>query len=269
MFLNVLDLFSGIGGFSLGLERTNGFKTVAFCENDVDCQKVLQKHWQDIRIFNDINNLTYEKIKQERIKKPDVIVGGFPCQDISDANIDRDKTGGITGKRSGLWKEFSRLIEEIQPSWAIIENVASLRNKGLALVLQDLWKIGYDAEWHIISACSVGAIHRRERVFIVAYPNIERLQRYGKRLEESSQVCSQIQISAMRSEKRKKEWLPISQPSGMDDGIPRRAYRLRQLGNAVVPPVVEYIGRCILDTEETQYLNERAFYIKQNYPDQI
>ena len=255
MFLNVLDLFSGIGGFSLGLERTNGFKTVAFCENDVDCQKVLQKHWKDIRIFNDINNLTYEKIKQERIKKPDVIVGGFPCQDISDANIDRDKTGGITGKRSGLWKEFSRLIEEIQPSWAIIENVASLRNKGLALVLQDLWKIRYDAEWHIVSACSVGAIHRRERVFIVAYPNSKRLQRHSEGLEEFGQVCSQIQISTMRSRTRKKEWLPVSQPSGMDDGVSRRAYRLRQLGNAVVPPVVEAIGNCILDTYENERNN--------------
>ena len=192
MSLKVLDLFSGIGGFSLGLENTNKFKTVAFCENDVDCHKVLQKHWPSVPIFNDITELTYEKIKERKIEKPNVIVGGFPCQDISDANIDREKTGGIKGKRSGLWSEFSRLIEEIQPSWTIIENVASLRNKGLALVLQDLWKIGYNAEWHVISACSVGAIHRRERVFIVAYPHIERLQRYSEGLEEFGQVCSPV-----------------------------------------------------------------------------
>tara|TARA_Y100000592_G_C5472685_1_gene320438 strand:- start:2026 stop:2793 length:768 start_codon:yes stop_codon:yes gene_type:complete len=252
MSLKVLDLFAGIGGFSLGLENTNKFKTVAFCENDVDCQKVLQKHWPSVPIFNDITELTYEKIKERKIEKPDVIVGGFPCQDISDANIDREKTGGIKGKRSGLWSEFARLIEEIQPSWTIIENVASLRNKGLALVLQDLWKIGYDAEWHVISACSVGAIHRRERVFIVAYPNSKRLQRHSEGLEEFGQVCSQIQISSMRSRTREKEWLSVSQPSGMDDGVSRRAYRLRQLGNAVVPPVVEAIGNCILDTYENE-----------------
>jgi len=255
MSLKVLDLFSGIGGFSLGLENTNKFKTVAFCENDVDCHKVLQKHWPSVPIFNDITELTYEKIKERKIEKPNVIVGGFPCQDISDANIDREKTGGIKGKRSGLWSEFSRLIEEIQPSWTIIENVASLRNKGLALVLQDLWKIGYNAEWHVISACSVGAIHRRERVFIVAYPHIERLQGHSERLEEFGQVCSQIQISTMRSRTREKEWLPVSQPSGMDDGVSRRAYRLRQLGNAVVPPVVEAIGNCILDTYENKRNN--------------
>ena len=255
MSLKVLDLFSGIGGFSLGLENTNKFKTVAFCENDVDCQKVLQKHWPDVPIFNDITELTYEKIKERKIEKPNVIVGGFPCQDISDANPDREKTGGIKGKRSGLWSEFARLIEEIQPSWTIIENVASLRNKGLALVLQDLWKIRYDAEWHIVSACSVGAIHRRERVFIVAYPNSKRLQRHSEGLEEFGQVCSQIQISTMRSRTRKKEWLPVSQPSGMDDGVSRRAYRLRQLGNAVVPPVVEAIGNCILDTYENERNN--------------
>ena len=250
MSLKVLDLFSGIGGFSLGLERTNGFKTVAFCENDVDCQKVLQKHWPDTRIFNDVNTLTYEKIKKEGIEKPDVIVGGFPCQDISDANPYRDKTGGIKGKRSGLWSEFARLIEEVRPSWTIIENVASLRNKGLTMVLQDLWKIGYNAEWHIISACSVGAIHRRERVFVVAYSDIKGLQRHSKRLEKFSKVCTQIQISSMRSAKRKEEWLPINQPSGMDDGVPRRAYRLRQLGNAVVPAIPEMLGQCILDIKK-------------------
>ncbi len=245
----VLDLFSGIGGFSLGLERTGGFKTVAFCENDVDCQKVLQKHWKDVPIFTDIKDLTYEKLKRKTIE-PDVITGGFPCQDISDANIDRNKTGGIKGKRSGLWNEFARLIEEIRPSWAIIENVASLRNKGLALVLQDLWKIGYDAEWHIISACSIGAVHRRERVFVVAYSNIERLQGHSKGLEEPSQVCTQAQISSMCGRTRKKEWLPIHKPSGMDDGVPRRAYRLRQLGNAVVPQIPQMIGECILQLKK-------------------
>lgn len=246
MKFQVLDLFAGIGGFTLGLERTKQFETVAFCENDKDCQKVLQKNWSTIPIFNNIEDLTNEKLQEKNIN-PNVITGGFPCQDISNANINKEKTGGITGKRSGLWSEYARLIKEIKPAWTIIENVAAIRSKGLALVLQDLWKIGYNAEWHLISACSVGAIHRRERVFVIAYPNIEGLQRHSEGLEESSQICSQVQISAMRSRTRKKEWLPIDKPPGMDDGVSRRAYRVRQLGNSVVPQIPEMLGKCILD----------------------
>lgn len=246
MKFQVLDLFAGIGGFTLGLERTKQFETVAFCENDKDCQKVLQKNWSTIPIFNNIEDLTNEKLQEKNIN-PNVITGGFPCQDISNANINKEKTGGITGKRSGLWSEYARLIKEIKPSWAIIENVSAIRSKGLALVLQDLWKIGYNAEWHLISACSIGAIHRRERVFVIAYPNSARLQRHSEGLEESSQICSQVQISAMRSQTRKKEWLPIDKPPGMDDGVSRRAYRVRQLGNSVVPQIPEMLGKCILD----------------------
>jgi DNA (cytosine-5)-methyltransferase 1 len=159
--MNILDLFSGIGGFSLGLERA-GMKTVAFCEVDKKCQQVLKKHWPGVPIFDDVSTLKGEDIEET----VDVICGGFPCQDISLAG----KGAGLEGKRSGLWSEFKRLIEEIKPKYAIIENVSALRGRGLDQVLREISEIGYDAEWHCITAASIGAPHRRDRIWIVAYP---------------------------------------------------------------------------------------------------
>ena len=170
--LKVLDLFSGIGGFSLGLERTGGFETVAFCEIDKHAQKVLKKHWPKVPIFEDVIEL-----KGKDLKDIDVICGGFPCQDISVAG----KQKGLEGERSGLWTEFKRLIKEIKPRYAIIENVANLRSKGLNQVLKDLWEIGYASEWHLISASAVGAPHLRERIWIIAYPNGTELRKQSRR----------------------------------------------------------------------------------------
>lgn len=167
--LKVLDLFSGIGGFSLGLDRTGGFETIAFCEIDPECQKVLNKHWPEVPLFVDVTTLSW-KSSWDKI---DVICGGFPCQDISVAG----KQKGIkNGTRSGLWFEYKRLIGEIRPSYVIIENVAALRSNGLVTVLQDLWTLGYDAEWNIISARDIGACHLRERIWIIAYPNGQRIR---------------------------------------------------------------------------------------------
>ena len=161
----VLDLFSGIGGFSLGLQNTGGFETVAFCEIEPYCHKVLKKHWQDVPIYNDIKELDYDTLQADGIK-PDVITGGFPCQDISVAGPGK----GIIGERSSLWSEYARLIEDVRPTWAIIENVPTLRSKGLTLVLQNLSEIGYNAEWHCIPCSTVGGLHRRDRIWIIAYP---------------------------------------------------------------------------------------------------
>ena len=160
--MQVLDLFSGIGGFSLGLERA-GMKTIAFCEIDKKCQLVLKKHWPDVPIFDDIKTLTKDGL-HERV---DVICGGFPCQDISLAG----KGAGLSGERSGLWSEFHRLINEIKPKYAIVENVAALRSRGLDQVLRSLASIEYDAQWHCIPASAIGAPHRRDRIWIIAYPN--------------------------------------------------------------------------------------------------
>lgn len=161
--MKVLDLFSGIGGFSLGLERA-GFKTVAFCEIDKRAHKILQKHWPDVPIFDDVKSLDGRKLYEAGVGAIDVIAGGFPCQDISAAWAGP----GLAGKRSGLWFEFARLIGELKPKYAIIENVANLRKRGLGIVLQDLACMGFDADWSIIPASSVGAPHQRDRLWIVA-----------------------------------------------------------------------------------------------------
>jgi DNA (cytosine-5)-methyltransferase 1 len=162
--VRVLDLFSGIGGFSLGLERA-GMTTVAFCEVNDFCRAVLKKHWPTVPIYDDVQTLTAARLAADGIGV-DVICGGFPCQDISIAG----KGAGLAGKRSGLWYEFHRLIDEIKPRYAVIENVSALRSKGLEDVLGSLAEIGYDAEWHCIPASAVGAPHRRDRIWIVAYP---------------------------------------------------------------------------------------------------
>ena len=160
--IKVLDLFSGIGGFSHGFEKAGDFETVAFCEIDPHATKVLNKNFPNVPVIDDVR-----KIKGEDFKDIDVICGGFPCQDISVAGKQR----GINEQtRSGLWIEYKRIIQEIKPRWVVIENVRNLLSNGLAIVLQDLHEIGYDAEWEIISARSVGACHLRERAWIVAYP---------------------------------------------------------------------------------------------------
>src|SRR5690349_3739642 len=166
--LKVLDLFSGIGGFSLGLERTGGFETVAFCEIDPFCRKVLAKHWPKVRQYEDVRSLTADTLRRDGIAV-DVICGGFPCQDISVAG----KGAGIEGERSGLWSEYARLIGELRPRYAIVENVAALLGRGLDKVLGDLAALGFDAEWHCIPASAIGAPHRRDRFWLIAYPRGE------------------------------------------------------------------------------------------------
>lgn len=184
--LRILDLFSGIGGFSLGLERTGGFETVAFCEIKEFPRKVLAKHWPGVPIFHDIREL-----KGKDVGAVDVICGGFPCQDISFAG----KGAGIEGERSGLWSEYARLIGEIRPRYVLVENVAALLGRGLDRVLGDLAALGYDAEWHCIPASAVGAPHRRDRIWIVAYTRSEQHKSSGDALTGS--IAAQLLGSAM------------------------------------------------------------------------
>ena len=169
--LKVLDLFSGIGGFSLGLERTGGFETVAFCEIEKFPQKVLAKHWPEVPIYEDVRNVTAKQLRSDGII-PNVITGGFPCQDISVAG---NQKGMGEGTRSGLWSECARLVGEIRPRYAIFENVTALlsgdNGRWFQRVLFDLSEVGYDAEWHCIPASELGANHHRDRVWIIAYPD--------------------------------------------------------------------------------------------------
>ena len=185
MTLHVLDLFSGIGGFSLGLERA-GMQTVAFCEIDPYAQRVLKKHWPHVPIYPDITKLTYDQLRADGINRIDVLCGGFPCQDISIAG----KRAGITGKRSGLWKEFTRLIGEIRPQFAILENVTNLLagdgGSWFGRILGDLAEIGYDAQWHCIPASAIGAPHRRDRVWIIAYSESCRKSDEQKSINQAS-----------------------------------------------------------------------------------
>lgn len=174
--MKVLDLFSGIGGFSLGLEAA-GMETIAFCEREPFCQEVLKKHWPDIPCHDDVTTLDGKQYNGT----VDVIAGGFPCQDISLAG----KGAGLAGERSGLWFEYLRIIKEAQPRYVIIENVSALRSRGLEEVLRSLAEIGYDAEWHCIPASAVGAPHQRDRIWIVAYAQSKRYE-----CGESSQQTS-------------------------------------------------------------------------------
>lgn len=322
--LKVLDLFSGIGGFSLGLEKTGGFETSAFCEIDEHCHKVLNKHYPTIPIFKDVSTLDGNKLKNI-----DVICGGFPCQDISVAGKQRgliDEHGNNT--RSGLWFEYARLIREIKPRYVVIENVAALRGNGLITVLQDLRTLRYDAEWNIISARSIGACHLRERLWIIAYPssirrrqgtseelcgeikkehrkelanigskkdtstsvgNVETTHSYSEGLQglrqseriqetHTSPNSTHAKITntnnirlweSFATEKAKQEWWTKTTASqrdwweaessicrmddaisdGLHEGERFRKQRIKQLGNSIVPGIVEIIGTAILKRE--------------------
>lgn len=276
----VLDLFSGIGGFSLGLERTGRFRTVAFCERDGYACRVLRKHWPTVPIFEDIRTLSKQRLKAHGIGA-DVLCGGFPCQDISTAG----KGEGIDGERSGLWGEYARLIREVRPRYAIVENVAALRSRGLDRVLGDLAAIGYDAEWHCIPASHLGAPHRRDRLWIIAFPHADRhaeRQSDGEtpqpgqpasrrdhaqrlRADVADAAClrprpfpvgqqaivraDQFQPDARfgrRARRGGSRWETEPDLPRVADGVPHRVDRLRCLGNAVVPQIPELIGRAIV-----------------------
>ncbi|MDB5349468.1 MAG: (cytosine-5-)-methyltransferase [Planctomycetota bacterium] len=247
--LRVLDLFSGIGGFALGLERA-GMETVAFCERDGYACRVLRKEWPAVPIFEDVRTLTARRLKSHGIT-PNVICGGFPCQDVSNAGKGR----GLDGERSGLWREYARLIREVRPRYAIVENVAALRSRGLDRVLGDLAALGYDAEWHCIPAADVGAPHLRDRIWIVAYPHGDR-GRVELRLEapRGGDLADRVELGAeVVSLRPRALWAPAGALQGaaspricrVDDGLPHHVDRLRCLGNSVVPQVVELIGRAV------------------------
>ena len=166
--MRVLDLFSGIGGFSLGLESTGGFETVGFCEIEPFPREVLARHWPGVSIHDDIQTLTAESVswlRAEADRGIDLVCGGFPCTDISVAG----KGAGIEGPRSGLWGEFARLVVELRPDWVLAENVGALRTRGIDRVCSDLEAEGYAVWPLVVGAWAVGAPHRRERVWIVAH----------------------------------------------------------------------------------------------------
>lgn len=243
--LKVLDLFSGIGGFSLGLERTGGFETVAFCEIEDYPRRVLAKHWPGVPIYPDVRELTADTLRRDGIAV-DVICGGFPCQDISVAGA----RIGISGSRSGLWREYARLIRQVRPRFVIVENSPALLYLGLDVVLGDLAEIGFDAEWHCLRASSLGAPFEGDRVYILATANeVDGQEGVGVR---PSLSAGQVLIAS--AQHRASVWMETTSRSarmghGFSDRLDRRE-RTECLGNAVVPQIPELIGRAILKSLE-------------------
>ena len=164
--MKVLDLFSGIGGFSHGLERA-GMTTAAFCEIDPFCRKVLKKHWPNVPVFEDIKTLKGDEIYAKTgLHTVDLVCGGFPCQPFSNAGKRRG-----AGDDRHLWPEMFRIIKELRPNWVLGENVAGFINMGLDSALSDLETAGYETGTFILPACAVQAPHIRERCFIIAHTN--------------------------------------------------------------------------------------------------
>jgi DNA (cytosine-5)-methyltransferase 1 len=254
----VLSLFAGIGGFDLGLERTGGFKTVAFCEIDPFCRRVLAKHWPEVPCYDDVRTLTADTLARDGLGV-DVICGGFPCQDISAAG----KGAGLAGERSGLWSEYQRLIRDTRPQFALVENSPRLRSRGLDAVLRGLDALGYDAVWDCIPAAELGAPHERDRVWIVA-SNTQGHGRgsgwAGRFVDRLSRLSDAPRWNPANTDRKPAlgpsvSWRELSawpdEPAllGVGDGVPNRVDRVRALGNAVVPHIPELIGRAILAAE--------------------
>jgi DNA (cytosine-5)-methyltransferase 1 len=257
--VRVLDLFSGIGGFSLGIERA-GMRTVQFVEIDPFCQHVLKQHWPEVPLHGDIRTF------HAPAGFADVICGGFPCQDLSFAGAG----AGLAGERSGLWSEYARIIGEVRPRFVIVENVAALLARGLGDVLRDLAALGYDAEWHCIPSSAVGAPHRRDRVWIVGYPHHEGESTSPLHAEASwlpkamadtegdggdglRQTGASRQGRTTGGRGRQHlgaQWRVEPDVDRVADGVPARMDRLRALGNAVVPQIPEIIGRAIMAADE-------------------
>jgi DNA (cytosine-5)-methyltransferase 1 len=243
MSLNVLSLFSGIGGLELGLERA-GMTTVGQVEIDPYCQRVLAKHWPDVPRHDDVRTAAGWWFSQER-PTVDVICGGFPCQPFSTAGL----RNGVTDERWG-WPWFFDAIRAIRPRYVVVENVAALLRDSDAFgwLLGDLAELGFDAEWTVLSACAVGAPHTRDRLFLVAYPNgVDGPARLGTWQEGSGAISG--------GDHRSSAWPDpvdgLMEASRVSDRVANGlAVRLvRAAGNAVVPQVSEYVGRLIVAHE--------------------
>ncbi len=227
------SLFSGIGGFEMGLSKALTFKTAFLCDNDKANISLLSKRFDDIPVYDDVKNINKQTVDMDI----DILCGGFPCQNISIANTKtRD---GLAGAKSGLWFEMVRIIEEYRPAIVVVENVPNIRSVCLNEVLITLHNINYSVEWVTISAEQLGAPHLRRRWFAVAYPNHEK----------------ELDFSFERNIEMKEYW---NEEASVSEMIPtndidikyrnKQRTRVEQLGNAIVPACSELIGHCIKDS---------------------
>lgn len=221
--MNVLDLFSGIGGFSLGLERA-GMRTVGFCEINPDCYSVLRKRWWGVPIYEDIHALT-----ADRLGEPiDVIAGGFPCQPHSSASRGRKVA-------VDLWPEFLRVVREVRPAWVIAENVPGIGYDGVDRVCSDLEREGYTVWPFDIDTALPQRQRGRIRFIWVAHANRDS----QPRLPQHGQMAGLREVPTHSQSNDRT-------PLGMDDGLPGRMAGLHALGNAVTPTIAELVGRAIM-----------------------
>lgn len=245
--MNHLDLFSGIGGFALGLNRA-GFNTVAFCEIDPFCQSVIKKHWPNTPIIKDVKNAEHF----DAIGDVDIITGGYPCQPWSSAGLKRGKNDD-----RHLWPAMLEIIKRKRPTWVIGENVANHVSMGLDEVLFDLEGEGYQARAFIIPACGVNSPQRRDRCWILAHA--ESVGSGGRGREEHGTeqrffFTEECQGRQVRGKAERcgllRRWEEIESPvRGVDHGLPDWVDRVKSIGNAVVPQIPEIIGRAIMQIE--------------------
>lgn len=245
--MRIGSLFSGIGGLELGLERAGVGHTVWQVEQDAGCRGILARHWPQAERFDDVRTAG-----AANLAAVDVVCGGYPCQPFSSAGLRR----GEADPRH-LWPEFARILRELRPRYAVLENVAAHLELGFPAVLADLADLGFDAEWDVVSACSVGAPHARERLFVVAYATGERRPQVVSRPTIVSPPTDS-RWSAGNADPRRGAAERLSelervcgQPAilGDGDGVPEWMDELHALGNAVVPHVGEIAGRVLLDID--------------------
>jgi DNA (cytosine-5)-methyltransferase 1 len=276
--MTVGSLFAGIGGFDLGFERA-GFEIKWQVEIDPFCRAVLEKHWPDVRRYEDVRT-----VGAETLERVDVVCGGFPCQDISSAGA----KAGLDGEQSGLWFEMARIIRQLRPRYVVVENVADLLARGVGRVLSDLAESGYDAEWDCIQAAAVGAPHGRDRLWIVAYPHADegrcevgrecdgatvqdatnghprRHDAHGLRADVSDATGPTEPTRARRwtrqgldferwrvDARQRARWEAEPAICRVADGVSPGLdnARLAALGNAVLPQITEWIARRIAEAE--------------------
>ena len=254
--IKILDLFSGIGGFSLGLHNASErFETTAFVECDKFCQKVLKKNFPGIPIYEDVKEF---KPNEEKIK-PDIITAGFPCQAFSQAGKQKGKDDD-----RNLWSETLRIIKESRPTWFIGENVPGIVKLYLDTILKDLESENYSVRCFNIPAVSAGLKHQRQRIFIIAYSNeghaqAGRERQGGVRKESEGQRISSDAASFHETLFKNKNWWEtqsniLRSVDGVSSELDKNHNnRLKALGNSLCPQIIYLIGLSIIETYKNNY----------------
>lgn len=238
------SLFAGIGGFDLGFERA-GLTCKWQVEIDDYATRVLEKHWPNVRRWRDVRDFPPEPVDEWRV---DCICGGFPCEDISNAG----PRAGIEGERSGLWADMVRVIRLVGPSYVIVENVAALLDRGIGTVLGDLADSGFDAEWSVVTACSMGAPHTRQRVFVVAYANgVDGRPRVRNPITQQDRTLQAIDGSPSARASWQARLANPSELYGGANGLPFGPHRNRVIGKSIVPKIAEWIGERLMQCTPT------------------